>query len=89
MPESTAVRKGCLAPEESARTFPDMGRRIDVDNLVGAAEIAERCGVKRPQVVHDWRRRYPDFPEPVAQLRQALVWNWPEVERWAKDTGRL
>lgn len=75
--------------------FPDvptvdaMGRRIDVDNLVGAAEIAQRCGVKRPQVVHDWRRRYPDFPEPVAQLRQALVWNWPEVERWAKDTGRL
>jgi predicted DNA-binding transcriptional regulator AlpA len=57
--------------------------------LVGAAEIAARIGVKRPQVVHDWRRRYPDFPPPVATLRQALVWNWPDVERWAKRTGRL
>lgn len=89
MPHSTAIRKGSPAVLPSLPTVDDMGRRIDVDNLVGAAEIAERCGVKRPQVVHDWRRRYDDFPEPVAQLRQALVWNWPEVERWAKDTGRL
>jgi hypothetical protein len=65
-----------------------VGRRIDSDHLVGAAEIAARLGVKRPQVVHDWRRRYPDFPEPVAHLRQALVWNWPDVERWARATGR-
>lgn len=60
-----------------------------MDQLVGAAEIAERIGVKRPQVVHDWRRRYADFPEPVAQLRQALVWAWPDVQAWARRTGRL
>lgn len=70
-------------------TLTAMGRRIDVDNLVGAAEITERLGAARPQVIHEWRRRYDDFPEPVAQLRQALVWNWPDVERWAKATGRL
>lgn len=56
---------------------------------VGAAQIAERCGLKRPQVMRAWRRRYPDFPEPVAQLRQAVVWNWPEVGARAKATGRL
>ena len=66
-----------------------MGRRIDVDQLVGAAEIAERLAVKRPNVIADWRRRHPDFPEPVAKLKQALVWNWPDVEKWAKKTGRL
>jgi hypothetical protein len=60
-----------------------------VDQLVGAAEIAERLGVKRSNVVHDWRRRHRDFPEPVARLRQALVWAWPDVERWARRTGRL
>lgn len=54
-----------------------------MDQLVGAAEIAERLGVKRPNVVHDWRRRYADFPPPVASLRQALVWAWPDVEKWA------
>jgi hypothetical protein len=60
-----------------------------VSQLVGASEIAERLGVKRSNVVHDWRRRYPDFPAPVARLRQALVWNWPDVARWARRTGRL
>lgn len=65
-----------------------MGRRVDADLLVGAAEIAMRLGAKRPQVVHEWRRRYEDFPEPVAKLEQAFVWYWPDVDRWAKATGR-
>lgn len=62
---------------------------MDVDQLVGAAEIAQRMGVARPQVVHDWRRRHADFPAPVATLRQAMVWHWPDVEAWARRTGRL
>ena len=66
-----------------------MGRRLDVDRLVGATEIAERLGVARPQVIHEWRRRHADFPQPVAHLRTALVWYWPDVERWARRTGRL
>lgn len=57
--------------------------------LVGATEIAERLGVGKGSVVHDWRARHPEFPEPVAQLRMGLVWAWPDVERWARRTGRL
>jgi predicted DNA-binding transcriptional regulator AlpA len=60
-----------------------------VDQLVGASEIAKRTGMKRPQVVHVWRNRYADFPAPVASLDMGLVWYWPEVERWARKTGRL
>jgi predicted DNA-binding transcriptional regulator AlpA len=60
-----------------------------VDQLVGASEIAKRTGVKRTQAVHGWRQRYPDFPQPVAKLDMGLVWYWPEVERWARATGRL
>jgi predicted DNA-binding transcriptional regulator AlpA len=66
-----------------------MGRRIDVDNLVGVTEIATRLGASSAARVHDWRRRYADFPKPVTQLAMGLVWSWPEVERWAKQTGRL
>jgi predicted DNA-binding transcriptional regulator AlpA len=66
-----------------------MGRKVDVDQLVGAAEIAERLGVARPQVIHEWRRRHGDFPQPVAHLRQALVWYWPDIQQWARHTGRL
>lgn len=60
-----------------------------MEQLVGAAEIADRLGVKRPQVVHSWRTRYADFPAPVVKLRQALIWHWPDVAKWARKTGRL
>ncbi len=66
-----------------------MARKVDVDHLVGTAEIAERLGVGRPQVVHDWRRRYPDFPKPITRLAIGFVWSWPDVEHWARKTGRL
>ncbi len=66
-----------------------MGRKVDVDDLVGAAEIAECLSVKRPHLIHDWRRRHPEFPQPVVELKGTLIWLWPEVERWAEETGRL
>jgi hypothetical protein len=66
-----------------------MARRVEVTDLVGAAEIAERLGLSHRETVHSYRRRYSDFPEPVARLRQALVWSWRDVERWAVKTGRL
>lgn len=66
-----------------------MIRRVAVHDLVGAHEIAERLGVARPQVVHDWRRRHEDFPQPIAQLKTALIWDWSEVEAWARRTARL
>jgi len=59
-----------------------------VDQLVGAAEIAQRFGLAHVQSVHTMRRRHADFPEPVAKLSQALVWAWPDVAAWAKATGR-
>ena len=59
-----------------------------MDQLVGAAEIAERFGLKRASLVHDWRNRYPEFPEPVATLSAGLVWAWPDVAAWGKATGR-
>lgn len=65
-----------------------MGRKIDVDDLVGAAEIAERLGLAQVQTVHTWRRRYDDFPQPVARLKQALIWSWNDVYGWARRTGR-
>ena len=57
--------------------------------LVGAATIAERLGLSHRETVHLYRRRYGDFPEPVGEIGQALVWSWSDVERWAKRTGRL
>ena len=66
-----------------------MARRVDVSELVGAAEIATRLGLSLPQTVHDWRRRHSDFPAPVATLKMGMIWNWPDVEAWARRTRRL
>jgi hypothetical protein len=62
---------------------------VDVADLVSASEIAQRLGVKRPGVVHDWRRRHPDFPAPITRLALGYVWAWPDIAEWAKQTGRL
>jgi len=66
-----------------------MGRRLDVDDLVGAQEIADRLEVSRPQTVHMWHRRHGDFPAPVVELSMGYLWSWPDVEEWARATGRL
>ena len=57
--------------------------------LVGAHEIAERLGLSHAQSVHTIRKRYSDFPTPVATLKTALIWDWREIEKWATKTGRL
>jgi len=54
---------------------------------VGAAEIAARLGVK-PQTVHTWRQRNV-MPEPQWTVSGQPVWDWAEIEAWAKRTGRL
>ena len=70
-----------------------MARKVDVNDLVGAQEIADELGVGRAQV-HKWRERRLDFPLPVATLGGTggragfLVWAWPDVEAWARKTGR-
>ena len=66
-----------------------MPRKVAVDQLVGAREIAARLGSNRTVYVHDLRRRHPDFPAPIAELSAGLVWDWEEVEAWARKTGRL
>jgi hypothetical protein len=75
----------CVGPILGSR----IGKKVDVDDLVGAAEIAERLGVKRPHLIHDWRRRHPDFPQPVVELKGTLIWDWRELKHWAQTTGRL
>lgn len=64
-------------------------KEVPADQLVGASEIAERLGARHASLVHDWIARYDDFPQPVARLRAGLVWDWRDVEAWARETGRL
>lgn len=56
---------------------------------MGAGEIVDRLGIASTSLVHDWMRRYDDFPEPIARLKGGSIWLWSEVESWARRTGRI
>lgn len=66
-----------------------MGRRVDIDDLVDVREIAERLGLAHPQTVGNFVLRYVDFPEPLGMWGRTRLWAWPDVEAWARRTGRL
>lgn len=54
--------------------------------LLSTTEVAERLEVSRPRV-HQLRREYPDFPEPVIEQPRALFWSAAQVRRWAIRHG--
>ena len=65
-----------------------MGRQVDVTDLVDSVVIAERLGLSHSQNVHNFSRRYPDFPQPVTVLSRVRIWSWPDIKAWAVATGR-
>jgi hypothetical protein len=67
-----------------------MGKKVDVDQLVGASDIAKRLGLTKPQNVHALIRWFDDFPAPVAVIGGGIkVWEWAPVEQWARTHNRL
>ena len=70
-------------------TDPRSEKSVRAVDLVGTVEIAQRVGVRDHNVVNNWRRRHADFPQPLVTLGLGRVWSWPDVEEWARRTGRM
>jgi len=51
---------------------------------VGAADIAERLGVK-PVTVRAWQARRTNFPKPRWQVNGQATWDWADVRNWAAE----
>lgn len=49
--------------------------------LIGIYEIAEIANVS-PSAVANWRKRFPDFPKPLAELKSGPVFGENEVKLW-------
>jgi predicted DNA-binding transcriptional regulator AlpA len=64
-----------------------MPLEMDDDELVGAAEVAARLGLRRSRQVLDLRLHRFGFPRPVARTGRNLVWSWPQVAHWAEREG--
>lgn len=55
---------------------------------VGVPELAARLNVTR-KAVDQWRARGLGFPAQTWTIGGRPCWDWPVVEQWAKETGRL
>lgn len=51
------------------------------DSLIGIYEIAELANVS-PSAVANWRKRFPDFPTPLADLKSGPVFEENQVKLW-------
>lgn len=58
------------------------------ETLVSAADIARLANVGR-SAVSNWRRRYPDFPQPAGGTPSGPLFALAEVEAWLRDQGKL
>jgi hypothetical protein len=65
----------------------EYGSGVAWEDPVGSADIARRLGVQRLTVVQ-WRKRGL-LPEPKGTASGAPLWDWPDIEAWARATGRL
>lgn len=52
------------------------------EELVDAAEVAARLGLKSARTVLDLRVHRLGFPAPVGRQGRALLWSWSQVEMW-------
>lgn len=51
------------------------------ESLIGIFEIAELAKVS-PSAVANWRRRFPEFPAPLAELKSGPVFSENQVKLW-------
>lgn len=56
-------------------------------HLVGVTEIAAMLGVTRQRA--DQLTRRGDFPKPEATISAGRIWKKKDVERWARQKGRM
>jgi SAM-dependent methyltransferase len=58
------------------------------DTTVSAADIARLADVGRT-AVSNWRRRHPDFPQPVGGTSASPLFGLADVEAWLRTQGKL
>jgi predicted DNA-binding transcriptional regulator AlpA len=57
---------------------------INTDDLCDAQAVAAMVGLRHPNSVHTYQRRYSDMPRPVIDLGpgRSRLWLRPEIEAW-------
>jgi predicted DNA-binding transcriptional regulator AlpA len=63
-----------------------MGRRVDIDDLIDAKEVAALLGLSSRNVVSVYQRRYSDRPRPVIARPsgRCQLWSRSEIIAWSR-----
>ncbi len=83
---STTERGPPKNPQQGPASTGPPDKRERQLTPVGIIEIAERLGVERA-TVDMWKYRGL-LPEPKWTVGGRPAWNWTDIERWARATGR-
>ncbi len=84
----TRERGDLVNPSPSCTVFyAQLGGAVPENNEVTAADIARLAGVGRA-AVSNWRRRYPDFPQPVGGPATSPTFALADVEAWLRANGK-
>src|SRR5712692_1612184 len=59
------------------------GRDMEQRELIGLNEVAQLGGVL-PSAAANWRKRYSDFPAPIAELSSGPVFDKEHIQRWLR-----
>ncbi len=61
-----------------------MLRRVLIDDLIDAHDVAKILGLTHRNTVSQYLHRYPDMPRPVLDLGRGRpsLWLRPDIERW-------
>ena len=59
-----------------------------MQEIVGLSEIAEIADATT-QTVNNWKRRYSNFPKPIAQVKAGEFYNKDSVINWLKRRGKI
>lgn len=68
-------------PVDSSHSMAPM---INTDDLCDAQGVAALVGLRHPNSVHTYLRRYADMPRPVIDLGRGRprLWLRPQIEAW-------
>lgn len=71
---------------ELTRVNYDVGvtRKVDVDELVDATQVAEMLELSSRNAVSVYRHRYADFPVPMIERGTCVLWARGDVAAWAR-----
>ena len=63
---------------------------VKTEDLLDAQGVADILGLSHRNSISSYQTKYPDMPRPVVVLGKGRIRLWlrPQIESWARKTGR-